>query len=142
MTHDNGKITGKTRDVGYQIGVRRTIPAAVEEAWDIVTSPEGVRIWLGGDGIPLQQGAAYSLPDGAVGMVRVIVPGSHIRITWQPPGWPRPSLIQLRVIPKGRTAVIAFHQEHLPDFLVREERRLWFRVALEQLEQRLAESRE
>jgi hypothetical protein len=42
--------------------------------------------------------------------------------------------IQLRVIPKGERTVIAFHQEHPPGAVEREERRAHYRRVLDELE--------
>ncbi|MFN2128846.1 MAG: hypothetical protein ACK2TU_13385, partial [Anaerolineales bacterium] len=74
------------------------------------------------------------LTDGSYGTIRVYTPGSHLRITWQPRGWARPSTIQVRVIHKGNRSIIAFHQEHLPGATERAERRQHFIRALDALE--------
>jgi uncharacterized protein YndB with AHSA1/START domain len=135
MDNQSERPTGLTKDVGYQIGVRRTMSIPLEDAWRALTSLRGVNIWLGEtDEIDFSKGATYHLPDGSVGEVRVLSPESHLRITWQPPGWPRPSTIQVRVIPKGARTVIAFHQEHLPGSAEREARRAHFKSALDELE--------
>lgn len=128
------KPVGLTKDVGYQIGVRRTLPIKTSAAWNFLTSPAGVRLWLGGSGeVDFSRGAQYTLPEGGAGEVRVFHPGSHLRITWQPGGWPRPSTIQLRVVPKGERCVVAFHQEHLPDGEARLQQREFFLAVFEKL---------
>ena len=128
-------VVGQTRSVGFQIGVRRTLPIALEEAWQLLMSTEGVRLWLGHvPRVKLEKGATYSLKDGVKGEVRVFDPHRHLRITWQPKGWARPSTIQIRVIPNGLKTTIAFHQEHLPNAAAREERRGHFEAALEAIE--------
>ncbi|MFQ5855118.1 MAG: SRPBCC domain-containing protein [Anaerolineae bacterium] len=102
--------TGLTKDTGWQIGVRKTLPIQHAEAWRLLTSARGLRIWLDPvSEMDFTRGATYRLEDGTVGEVRVFVPNSHLRITWQPAGWGRASTIQLRVIPKGDKTVIAFH---------------------------------
>ena len=99
---DSERPVGLTKDVGYQIGVRRTVSIPLAEAWDLVISPTGTALWLGEiPNLILEEGARYRQADGSVGEVRVFKPGSHVRITWHPPGWPRPSTIQVRVLPKG-----------------------------------------
>jgi uncharacterized protein YndB with AHSA1/START domain len=135
MAQSEEKPVGLTKDVGYQIGVRRTLPIAPDDAWDLLISDEGINIWLGPvDGLVLKKGAEYELADGATGTVRVFEPGSHLRITWHPPGYERASLIQVRVNPaKGGRTVIAFHQEHLPDGDAREVRRDFFMSAMDDL---------
>lgn len=127
------RTIGKTRDAGFQIGVRRTLPIPLAEAWQLLTSSEGVRIWLGAP-LDLAKGSEYRLPDGTCGTVSVYEPSSHLRMSWQPPTWPRPSIIQLRVIPHDTCATIAFHQEHLPGPSERESRRAHYAAVLDTLE--------
>lgn len=134
MTKRKERPVGKTKDVGFQVGVRRTVPIDYREAWQLVTSGDGLQAWLG-DAPPLafEEGETYELGDGATGEIRVFAPESHVRLTWQPGDWPRPSTIQVRVIDKGDRSVIAFHQEHLPDTDARENRKAHFKDALEAL---------
>lgn len=137
MSKSDRRPVGQTRDTGWQIGVRRTLPITHTEAWKLITSPAGLSVWLGnGADLHLSQGESYELADGATGEVRVLAPDSHLRITWLPKGvgWPGPSTIQVRVLPNGEKTVIAFHQEHLPGPEAREERRAFFDAALDELE--------
>ncbi len=41
------KKVGQTKDVGFQIGVRKTFPISIEMAWSFLFSEEGLRVWLG-----------------------------------------------------------------------------------------------
>ena len=135
MKKPTKRPTGLTQNTGYQIGARRTINLPAAEAWELVTSIEGVNLWLGPTSdFSFKKGTRYELTDGSYGTIRVYTPGSHLRITWQPRGWARPSTIQVRVIPKGNRSIIAFHQEHLPDAAEREERQEHFIRALDALE--------
>ncbi len=113
MTEETQTV-GKTADVGYQIGVRRTLPCGEEALWSLILSPTGQTIWLGG-AIALEDGARYALDNGTTGRVRVYKPWSHIRPTWQPQGWARPSTVQVRVAAASRGTTVSFHQEHLAD---------------------------
>lgn len=124
---------------GFEVGVRRTVPVRHDEVWRLLTSPEGVRAWLGDvGGLRLVKGERYEAGDGATGEVRVIHPDSHLRITRRPAGWERPSTIQVRVLPSGGKTAISFHEENLPGPAERQERRAHFEAALEALQQRLA----
>lgn len=107
-------MVGKTADVGYQIGVRRTLPCGEEALWSLLLSPEGQAIWLGGT-IELEAGARYTLDDGTAGQVNVFKSWSHLRLTWQPQGWARPSTVQVRVMAASRGTTLSFHQDHLAD---------------------------
>ncbi|MDB4948455.1 MAG: hypothetical protein JWM27_1104 [Gemmatimonadetes bacterium] len=131
---DAPRSVGRTKTAGWQVGARRTLDLNAEEAWRLVTSADGVRAWLGErPAAELEPGARYRLSDGSEGEVRVWSPGSHLRLTWQPPGWERASTIQLRVLGSGARAVVALHQEHLPDERTREARRTFFAGALDRL---------
>lgn len=130
------RVLGETADTGFQIGVRRTLPLAMDDAWRLLTSPEGVRTWLGdARGFALRKGATYTTPDGASGEMRV-ASDRHLRVTWRPPGWARASTIQVRVIPAGARTTLSFHEEHLPGADEREERRRHFEAVLDELQQR------
>jgi uncharacterized protein YndB with AHSA1/START domain len=132
------RAVGQTAGTGFQIGAQRTLPIPPDEVWELLMSPDGVRTWLGGAVPRWEKGEKYALKDGSGGEVRVFKPGSHLRMTWQPEGWPRASTIQVRVMPKGEgKSVLSFHQEHLPGAAEREERRRFFDAALNALQQQV-----
>ena len=137
----DARLPGETKDVGFQIGARRTFDVPAVRAWEWLTSRAGLALWLGAGTPPrLAKGARYRLRDGAEGEVRVVASGrsaSHLRLTWRPSGWARATTVQLRVVPKGGRTTVAFHQEHLPGPAEREERRAFYRAVLDALGQRL-----
>jgi uncharacterized protein YndB with AHSA1/START domain len=133
---DEAQTVGKTADVGYQIGVRRTLPCGEEALWSLVLSPEGQAIWLGG-AIELADGARYALDNGTTGQVRVYKPWSHIRLTWQPQGWARPSTVQVRVTAASSGTTLSFHQEHLADSAARSAMKAHWERVIEQLAAKL-----
>lgn len=91
MTDKEQHPTGWTRDTGYQVGARRTLPIAPDVAWRLLLSPAGLSAWLGlHDSGELAKGSTYALPDGTQGEVHVFQPLSHTRLTWQPPDWSAP----------------------------------------------------
>jgi len=83
-----GSPVGRTRDVGWEIGVSRTVAVAATQAWELLTSDEGQAIWLGaGATLGPVKAAGYATDDGTVGEVRGFHPFDRIRLTWQPPSW-------------------------------------------------------
>ena len=106
------RTVGQTARSGFQIGVRKTLPFSADEIWSALLSAEGTSIWLGGP-VEIVEGATYALEDGTSGTIRVYTPGSHVRLTWRPPGWERPSVVQVRVIPAKTGTTLSFHQEQL-----------------------------
>lgn len=126
---------GLTKDAGWQAGVRRTVHVDPAEAWTLLTSAEGQTLWLGAV-TELSRGTAYELPDGTRGEVRARS-GSHLRMTWEAPGWAGESTIQLRAIPAKTGTTISFHHERLADAEERERALAHWRAALDEIEQRL-----
>lgn len=129
---------GQTRDVGFQVGVQRSIDASRDEAWELLTSrPE---LWLGeGASVWFEEGERYDVPAqsgeaAASGEIRVVKPGERLRLTWQPEGWAAPATLQLTLTESaaGKTAIQA-HLEKLPDADAREAMRASWREALERV---------
>lgn len=135
-TSTTRRPVGQTRDVGFNVGARRTFSLTTDQAWDWVTSAAGVKLWLGDvvGGLPDVPGARYATRDGATGELRVFEPGSHLRLTWQPEGWKRAALIQVRVRPAAGGATIAFHQEHLSGVRARAEMKKRWLAVLNEIE--------
>ncbi|RWR04611.1 SRPBCC domain-containing protein [Siminovitchia fortis] len=135
---DDHKMIGQTKTVGFQVGIRRTFPISQEKAWELVTSEDGLKLWLGeSDGITLQPGQKYITKTGA-GEIRVFKPLHQLRLTWQKEGWPKPSTVQVRIISKERNkATISFHQENLSDKNIREEMKEYWEKVLEAIKAKL-----
>lgn len=127
--------TGLTRDAGWEIGVSRTFPVPVEDAWDVVVDGPGLPLWLGaGAVLPDELGAAYRTDDGAEGELRSLRPLDRVRLTYQPPGRSgRPTTVQVAVRPAATGASVRFHQEHLADADERERQRAHWSAALDRL---------
>jgi|GEM_PF-223081 len=127
------RIIGQMAAAGFQIGVRRTLPASREQLWTWLLSRQGLAHWLGElDALPLESGLRYETAEGAQGELRVIKPLEQLRFTWQPPGWPAPSTVQIRLLAAaaGKTT-LSFHQEKLADALTRERMKLRWEAAID-----------
>lgn len=134
---DNEKIIGQTKSVGFQVGVRRTLPVSRENAWALIIDEEGLHSWLGkGTTLILEPGQKYHSKTGA-GEIRIVKPLEQLRLTWQKEGWGRPSTIQIRILPKeNNKTTISFHQEHLADQTVREEMKRYWETVLDSIKAR------
>jgi hypothetical protein len=104
--------TGLTKDVGWELGVRRTASAPLETTWAFLTG-EGLGIWLGETELPSVAHEPYETTDGTHGELRSRIDGQRVRLTWQPAGWEHDSTLQLTVLPAAFGTTIAFHQERL-----------------------------
>jgi uncharacterized protein YndB with AHSA1/START domain len=129
---EDARPVGKTRDVGYEIGVSRTVPHPLSEVWEFLVSPQGQELWLGpGARLDPEPGAPYETDEGTVGEVRSFHVRDRVRVTWRPADWSHDTTVQIALASSGPARTrIGFHQERLADA---EERALqrshWQRVA-------------
>jgi len=124
---------GRTKDAGFQIGVRTTLPHPAATVWAALTSDEGLATWLGSavelDG-PLAQGAAIRTADGAEGELRSVRDRDRIRARLRAPGRRHATTVQVALVPAATGTAIVLHEEHLADATERElRRRHWRAVA-------------
>lgn len=85
------------------VTLSRTYPAAVDDVWDAVTSPERLPRWflpLSGD---LRVGGTYDLEGNASGEIRVCDAPRHLQVTWvsAPDAPPDSSVVDVRLEPAG-----------------------------------------
>ncbi|MBP2031159.1 uncharacterized protein YndB with AHSA1/START domain [Methanohalophilus levihalophilus] len=136
ITNTYEKYIGRRKtgemETGFQIGVQKSFSIPLEDAWELITSAEGMKIWLG-DAVKLEEKAVYETKDGITGEIRIFKPDSHIRMTWKLPDWDKESTLQLRVIPKANSTAITFHQEGLKKESMREEMRQFWKEKLKLL---------
>lgn len=130
---------GKTRDVGWQIGVSRTIPVDLDTTWEYLVSPDGLAAWLGqGIATPLAKGQRYETDGGTVGEVRSLRERDRIRVTWRPVDRPDDATVQLAVAPARTGCTLRFHTERLYDGEERELMRRHWRGVADRIEAELA----
>jgi uncharacterized protein YndB with AHSA1/START domain len=131
---------GKTADVGWHIGVSRTLPYPGAEVWDFLVSREGVAIWLGpGVELPREPGQEYETENGTVGEIRGFEAGDRVRLTWRPQDWDHDSTVQVRLSGSGAKTTLRFHQEWLSGAEEREEQRAYWQDVTDRVVAALAE---
>lgn len=126
-------MIGKTKDVGFQFGIRKTISASTEKVWDFLLSENGLKIWLGELRNKLELKKEFETKDGITGLLRVSKPNSHIRLNWKPKTWENMSTVQVRVIGNKNKTAIAIHQEKLLNSEQRNEMRAYWTEIIEEL---------
>ncbi|NOU84743.1 SRPBCC domain-containing protein [Paenibacillus sp. LMG 31460] len=133
---NTNKPVGLTASVGFQIGVRRTLPFFQEEAWELLTSTRGRKLWLGDLAtFELVKGHKFVTQEGTTGEFRVVKPLEQLRLTWQPAGFPNTSTLQIRLMPAASPGkiTISFHQEKLDSAEQREEMKVHWEEVLSRL---------
>lgn len=128
------RVLGETAGEGFQIGVSRILDIAPGKAWRLMTEEPGRSVWLGKVEKMPRQGETYEAADGTKGKVASFTEGRHVRLTWQPSGWHKPSTLQFYVLPGGDKTSFRFHQERLGSAEQREEMRARWQGVLDRLE--------
>ena len=124
---------GKTKDVGFQFGIRKTIPVSTEKVWDFLFSENGLNIWLGKLNSELKLKKEFETESGITGFVRIFNPNSHIRLNWKPKTWENISTVQIRVIGNENKTTIAIHQEKLLNSEQRNEMKKYWTEIMDKL---------
>jgi hypothetical protein len=131
---EKSKLTGQTKDAGFQIGVRKTFPVSVNAAWEYLFSKEGFHVWLGTiNPDEFEVNKVYNTLEGIEGKVTVLNPYSHVRLTWKPKNWTNYSALQLRVINSKDRATISFHQDKLVSSNQRQDMKLYWDKVMEKI---------
>jgi hypothetical protein len=131
---------GLTKDAGWQMGVRRSFPIDINEAWAFLFSEEGSGLWLGKvKELKWEKGQEYKTNNGIQGVVRVVSVFSHVRITWKKKEWENYSSLQVRTIRGKNKTTIAFHQDRLTGTEQREEMLIHWEKVLNRLEKKLTQ---
>ncbi|MCF2532372.1 SRPBCC family protein [Yinghuangia soli] len=115
---------GRTKDVGFQIGVSKTLPYPAEVVWEFLTDEDGLALWLGpGAELAPDKGTAYRTDDGTEGEVRGWRELDRVRLTWRPADWDHDTTVQFALRGDGGKTMLRFHQEWLADGRERERQR-------------------
>ena len=104
--------TGLTKDAGWELGVRRTLAAPVEDVWEYFVV-DGVGTWLGETTLGLHKGDAYLTADGVAGEIRSRTDLLRLRLTWQPDDWDHDSTLQITLMPAATGTTIGLHHDRL-----------------------------
>lgn len=133
----NEKPIGKTQDVGWQIGVSRTIAVDLDTAWTFLVSQAGIAVWLGaGIDRPLQVGRTYTTDEGTTGEIRSVRDRDRVRLTWQPADRAEPATIQIALRPTASGCTFRFHTERLEDSTERETMRAHWQAIADKIERK------
>ncbi|MFD0586494.1 SRPBCC domain-containing protein [Paenibacillus sp. GCM10027627] len=127
------KEVGQTADAGFQVGVRRTLPLSQEQAWQLLTSAEGLKWWIGtAPNLEIREGETFTSAEGVSGQFRVVKPQLQLRLKWERSDWIKASTLQIRLISavRGRTT-ISFHQDRLENPGTREQMKLYWEHVLD-----------
>ncbi|GAA0382723.1 SRPBCC domain-containing protein [Microbispora corallina] len=110
---------GLTKDAGWELGVRRTVPVPLDAVWDYLLG-DGLALWLGAAELGTRKGDAYVTGHGVRGELRSRTERVRVRLTWRPPDWTHDSTLQITVSPAATGTTIGIHQDRLASASERE----------------------
>jgi activator of HSP90 ATPase len=117
----------KTKNLGFQYSIRKTFPIPVDRFWEFLLSEQGISIWLGTINFAdFELNKSFKTQEGIEGKITTFKPDCHFRMSWKPPHWEKPSIIEIRITNnKGRAAMV-IHQTRFFEFEKRGEMKIYW----------------
>ncbi|WP_263311213.1 hypothetical protein [Brachybacterium atlanticum] len=107
---------GLTHDAGWELDVRRTLPAPTSETWQRLLA-EWLPQWLGVESVPQMVGAPVRRGGRVHGRVIGCHVGRRVRLRWTPETLDHETVFQvtLQEVPEslGHATILEIHQERL-----------------------------
>ncbi len=126
------RIEGQNLKGEYSIIATKTFNVDKKLAWRLLTSPEGLAVWLQPlSSFQIKPKSQYEVSGDVFGEVRTLRIGVRLRMTWQETAWPKPTIIQTLIVgrPKGK-CIVAIQHDHLRSVALREKMRAHWKLAL------------
>lgn len=111
------RVPGRTLKGDYSITVTRTFPMAAKKLWQLISSEEGMSLWLRPlSKFKLKVGCSFETEGGAFGEVRTMRAGQRARLTWQEIDWNKSTTVQVWILPRTENkSVLVIQHEKLVD---------------------------
>ena len=127
---------GLTRDAGWELGVRRTLPETAEDVWRRLLA-EWLPQWLGIDSVPQMVGAPVRHQGAVRGRVIGCHVGRRVRLRWTPAILDHETVFQVTLqepAEDGTTGTsIGIHQERLLGDAERQTLLVYWTAVLDEL---------
>jgi len=110
--------TGQDAKGHYMVTSTKSLPFNAAKAWKLVTSPEGLRIWLKPlmDDIEIKPKTQFETADGYFGEIRTVGKNRRIRMYWQDPLWDKHTVVELMLAaPTTGKIVLVFNHTAIRD---------------------------
>ena len=133
--HHGRRIEGRNEKGEYATVATKTLRMNAKAAWKLLTSSEGMKLWLQPFALfPWKAGQSFEVDGGIFGEIRTLKPGVRARLTWQEAHWAKPSVVQLNVVPrKGEKCVLVIQHERIPSASLKGKLKEQWKKALQDL---------
>lgn len=128
------RAPGQRSDGLFGVSASKTFKVGQEQVWSAITTPGILSRWLGaGSSIDAEVGGAFTTASGEAGKVKRVDEPSRLRVEWSEGPNQRPSQLLIELTPKGDRTTLSISHDRLPSEDKVEERRSYWRQALESL---------
>lgn len=134
------RVEGRNEKGEYSMTSTKTIPLSQKELWNKLTSLEGQKVWLNPmSPLEFKPKNTFEIRGGIFGAIRTMKAPERIRMSWQDTDWPKPSIINIQVVPptigKSRKkatdkAILVVSHGVLKDARLKEQMREHWKTAL------------
>ncbi len=130
------KKTSKKSVLGsYKVEAEKIFPISIKKAWDLITSEEGTKIWLGpAMDIEFKPGQIFELSKGQVGEILKIKKNEWIQFKWHVnKAAHHGTVVEIIFVPAESKTSVKFRQENLKSRKDQGKMKLYWQRVLEQL---------
>jgi activator of HSP90 ATPase len=121
------KKVDKPKNLGFQYSIRKTFPVTVEVFWEFILSEQGISVWLGTiDMADFELNKSFKTQERIEGKITTFKPDCHFRMSWKPPHWNKPSIVEIRITNYKGKAAMVIHQTRFFEIEKREEMRVYW----------------
>lgn len=126
------KVMGQNSKGELSLTSSRTFPVNEKKMWKILLSSQGLDCWLKPiSKFQLKPGFTFEAENGVYGEVRTFKEFKRARIKWQDTDWPKPSIVQIMLVPrKNNKCILVFQHEKLMNGRIKNSIRDYWKKAL------------
>ena len=130
------RVAGRNLKGEFSITATKTIACTTSQLWKFLISEEGIRCWLKSYGhVKIAAGVEYEAENGVYGQIRTLKKGVRIRLTWMEMDWPKKSVVQVYMVPRGdKKSMLIIQHEQLVDGRLRHTLRDQWKSVLENIQ--------
>lgn len=132
--HIGRRLEGQNAKGEYGVTVTKAFSLSQKQIWQKLVAVEGAAVWLQPmSDFSLKLKNEYEVEGGIFGEVRTMKAPLRARLTWQDTEWPKPTIVQIYVVPqpKQKKCILVFNHEGLKTPTQREQMRAHWRAAIE-----------
>jgi activator of HSP90 ATPase len=128
------EVKDNIKNLGFQYSIRKTFPVAVDRFWEFLLSEQGISVWLGTIQMPdFELKKLLRTSEGIEAKITTFKPDCHFRMSWKPPHWNKPSIVEIRITNYKGKASMVIHQTRFFEFEKREEMKVYWEKIIEKI---------